>query len=280
MNLPFVIWTNQRTGGTALLETLAAASKSPIRFHEPFGPARQWDYLVKLYHSCNDWKDSLWSALTATAPIYASFKHCVEAVSDGLNRSIFEATNHLGYTHIFLRRDPVDRLFSLALATQVGLWHPKKVLPFIHRSVRASDAATVRNSLEAGRKLFPINTVNLMAHEQNCIANLDRVEELAKKASIPVLSLRDISDQGTQWDQLLFHFMIIDRETFFRCLSRFGVGSSEFIQRIPNYEEAREAFSNLRMEKSDINSQRDMSRFRSSFPAQSYAYDCIHDQPE
>jgi len=126
MSRPFIIWTLQRTGGTALAQTLMGLSEHRAAEHEPFNWAQ--DKPREFWPIVEDWRASgdrgaLLRQLRGVAAGGRLIKHCFELFNMSFNAALLEATANAGYRHVLLLRvDEGARLVSKFIAEAQGTW--------------------------------------------------------------------------------------------------------------------------------------------------------------
>jgi FkbM family methyltransferase len=126
MSHPFVLWTLQRTGGTALADMLMHMSEHPAAEHEPFNwsrdrPRQFWP-IVEAWGADQD-QGALAKSLKDLASQGFLIKHCYELFNMAFNVALIEATTKAGYRHILLlRQDEGARLISKFIAEAQGTW--------------------------------------------------------------------------------------------------------------------------------------------------------------
>jgi hypothetical protein len=122
-----LIWTLQRCGGTNLTRRLQAMRPPPALEHEPFNPDRVLGHVTRDWQAHGD-AAALAAAMADAARTQVLIKHCVEMVPWEISAALLAATAHDGWRHLFLyRREPRDRLLSLAFARRTGVWAPGKL---------------------------------------------------------------------------------------------------------------------------------------------------------
>jgi hypothetical protein len=123
---PFLIWTMQRSGGTALTDLLMEMSEHRSAEHEPFNwsrnKPRQFWPIVEAWNDSNDLK-ALTRSLAALFADHFLIKHCYELLAMPFNLHLLEAAAETGYRHVhLLRRDETARLVSKFIAEAQGTW--------------------------------------------------------------------------------------------------------------------------------------------------------------
>ena len=169
MSRPFVLWSLQRTGGTALADALMRLSEHPSAEPRPFNWSRdhagQFAPIVKSWIASGD-RAALMADLRGLAATTYLVKHGFEMFSGSFNLALLEATAGAGYRHILLRRkDETARLASKFIAEALGTWFPDqsrdvyaqvsqgaRVLPPIPVDLIQAQYVHARNSEAAFRK--------------------------------------------------------------------------------------------------------------------------------
>lgn len=128
MSRPFIIWTMQRTGGTALAELLMALSEHPSAEHEPFNwsrkQPRQFWPIADRWNKTQD-AAALSAELDAIFARNVLIKHCYELLAMPFNKHLMQAAAKSPYRQILLlRRDEMARLTSKFIAELQGTWFP------------------------------------------------------------------------------------------------------------------------------------------------------------
>ncbi len=126
MSRPFIIWTMQRTGGTALAELLMEMSEHRSAEHEPFNWARksprQFWPMTEAWNKTRD-HVALSGELDAILAQNFLIKHCYELLQMPFNQHLMQATAKTRYRHVhLLRRDETARLTSKFIAESQGTW--------------------------------------------------------------------------------------------------------------------------------------------------------------
>ena len=204
---PFIIWTNQRTGGTnlaqALLERdtvtqgLLAGTRCGTQWsvcgrvlehtwqlHEPFNagdPSRLFGGVTDEWLKGEDLL-KLENRIEEILAVGVSFKHCVEMVPEELNQLLRRLAGRHGYRHVFLyRRSALDRLLSLHFAGISGIW---------------GRHFYSRDNLDASIFERPLPVKSLVEHEAFCVERLQRAWDdlLSKGAWQRTICFEDIFD--------------------------------------------------------------------------------------
>jgi hypothetical protein len=160
MSKPFMIWTMQRTGGTALTELLMQMSEHRPTEHEPFNWARknprQFWPVADAWNKTKD-AQALAGSLDAIFAQNYLIKHCYELLSVSFNEQLMLALAKTYYRHILLlRRDEAGRLFSKFIAEAQGTWfrdYARRVFADIADGQRALD---------------PLPVDEIVAHYKHC----------------------------------------------------------------------------------------------------------------
>ena len=126
MSRPFIIWTMQRSGGTALTDLLMEMSEHRSAEHEPFNWARksprQFWPVTEHWNKTRD-EDALAGSLEAIFAQNFLIKHCYELFATPFNEQLMQAAAKTHYRHIhLLRRDEASRLLSKFIAEAQGTW--------------------------------------------------------------------------------------------------------------------------------------------------------------
>ena len=113
-----LIISNQRTGGTALLDFLSEFVS--IVYHEPFNKNRQWYEEVLFFNNNKYFSEELLPKFSNSSSI---IKHCIENSSDEFNTAFLQCSIEIGVPILFLfRRNETDRIESLKKALNTGKW--------------------------------------------------------------------------------------------------------------------------------------------------------------
>jgi hypothetical protein len=134
MSFPFLIWTMQRTGGTALTDLLFSLSEHKKADHEPFiwdrPKPRQFWPIVSAWRQTED-LEQLNNSLDAIFSEKYLIKHCYELNRLDFDIHLMNAAIRAGYKQIMLlRRDEYSRLISKYIAESEGTWfkdHARKI---------------------------------------------------------------------------------------------------------------------------------------------------------
>jgi hypothetical protein len=156
MSYPFIIWTMQRTGGTALADLLMEISEHKPAEHEPFNRDRQFG-AVTIAWGENRNEAALTQALSTIFARGYLIKHTYELRGKGLNSAILSAAGEAGYRHILLsRRDEFSRLVSRFVAEANGTWF-KDYASKIYGRIRTGE-----------RVVAPLSVGNMVAAYRHC----------------------------------------------------------------------------------------------------------------
>jgi hypothetical protein len=138
MSHPFIIWTMQRTGGTALAQLLMDISEHEAAEHEPFNWDRQFGSVTKSWHSTKD-DLTLSAALTQILAQRVLIKHTYELRDIQFNIHLMQAAVNADYRHVFLgRRDELSRLVSKFVAEANGTWF-KDYATRVYEKIRSGE---------------------------------------------------------------------------------------------------------------------------------------------
>jgi SAM-dependent methyltransferase len=160
MSSPFIIWTMQRTGGTALTDLLMDMSEHKRADHEPFNWSRTksrqfWPVVEAWNKSKNDAK--LAQDLDEIFAQKYLIKHCYELFGMPFNTRLIEAAAQTDYRHVFLRRrDEPARLISKFIAEANGTWF-KDYASRVFADIRSGD-----------RRLAPLPVSDIVAQFEHC----------------------------------------------------------------------------------------------------------------
>ena len=152
MSRPFIIWTMQRTGGTALTDLLMEMSEHRSAEHEPFNWAkkspRQFWPITDAWNKTRD-HVALAGDLDAILAQNVLLKHCYELLQMPFNQHLMQAAAKTRYRHIhLLRRDETARLTSKFIAESQGTWfrdYARKVFAEVADGQRAMPALPVED---------------------------------------------------------------------------------------------------------------------------------------
>lgn len=248
MSHPFVIWTMQRTGGSALAEILMDMSEHPKTEHEPFNwsrdQPRQFWPIVETWTASRDGA-ALATDLAGLASRGFLIKHCYELFNMTFNVALLEATAKAGYRHILLlRRDEGARLVSKFIADAQGTWFAE-----YGREVYAEVG-------EGRRQLSPIPVDQVVAqyhHSQNCTAALGRAfgehRISVMELTYEELYLAERASRSQRFGAVLetLAFPLEDRpskiEAFLDRTKLGGQRTSGVLSRVPNIEEVVEGLA-------------------------------------
>ncbi len=119
---PFIIWTLRRTGGTTLAQLMMEMSPSEVYRHEPFNFDRPYGWVGEEWSKTKD-LDLLQTNVNKAFEELPLIKTAYEMQGVPINKAIMRTAIANGYRHVVLdRRAEVDRLLSLELAKQTGVW--------------------------------------------------------------------------------------------------------------------------------------------------------------
>ena len=156
MSYPFILWTMQRTGGTALAELLMKMSEHQRAEHEPFNRDRQFGAVTTAWWE-NRNEEQLASALCAIFSRNYLIKHTYELRGKALNAAILRAAREAGYRHIFLfRQDEFSRLVSKFIAEAHGTWF-KDYASKVYTKIRTGE-----------RQVEPVPVEKIVAAYHHC----------------------------------------------------------------------------------------------------------------
>lgn len=151
--VPFIIWTLRRCGGTNLGSALFGASKFDTVQHEPFNGDRLYGEVTKSWQNNKD-KDDLRTSIEKILAKKPLVKHCFEIIPDEVNLVLLEESVKLGYKHLFLYREyPSNRLLSLNYAQVTGIWGKEH-----KKSITLVDSVFDT----------PVDAARLIRHEKDC----------------------------------------------------------------------------------------------------------------
>ena len=239
MSHPFVIWTLQRTGGTALAERLMTLSEHPRAEHEPFNWSRDrprpfWPVVARWTESRDD--AALARDLDGIMGRGTLVKHCYELFPMAFNLALLDAAARAGYRHLLLlRQDEGARLISKFIAEAQGTWFEGYA-----REVYAEVGAE-------RRQLRPVPVDQAVAqfeHARNATAALRRA--FMERGIVPVdvtfeaLYLAERRARARGFAAILEHlgFPAADRaaetEGFLDATKRGGQRTAAVLHRVPN----------------------------------------------
>jgi hypothetical protein len=242
MQQSFVIWTFQRTGGTALTSALSISTKNSEIKHEPFNRDRDFSNISKAFRegdiSCST---KLTHNLLESG---LSFKHCFELHSIEFNSMLLEVfDSYPNYRHIILMRNSeIRRILSLYLAKQTNVWGKWKV-----------DKGGF-DEIIAGKQLldpFPID--EMINHSKKCLKYRDWIQGVFKTKEILNLFItyEDLYERSPQrrienfkkvFDFVGATFTLEDRGVY-NCIFSSKQGSDDIFKYVPNIEEAKKYLS-------------------------------------
>lgn len=151
MSSPFIIWTLQRTGGTALFKFLKGISEHPAAEDEPFNEGRQFYSFYQAWQvSKRIYSDVDWNMIVGDGTL---IKHCYDGFSLSFNKELLAASGFRPYKHIILlRRDSLARIISRFVAMQMATWFKNSHTEWSYNEVRAGnrklDSIPVEEAIE------------------------------------------------------------------------------------------------------------------------------------
>ncbi len=239
MSHPFVIWTLQRTGGTALADRLMALSEHPGAEHEPFNWSRDrprpfWPVVARWTESRD--AAALARDLDGILGRGTLVKHCYELFPMAFNLALLDAAARARYRHLLLlRRDEGARLISKFIAEAQGTWFEGYA-----REVYAAVGAE-------RRQLRPVPVDQAVAqfeHARNATAALRRAFAergiVSDDVTFEALYLADRPVRARSFAAVLDHlgFAAEDRaaetEAFLEATKRGGQRTAAVLHRVPN----------------------------------------------
>ncbi len=177
MSYPFIIWTMQRTGGTALTGLLMDMSEHQRAEHEPFNwsrkkPRQFWPVAGAWEKTGDD--TALAESLDEIFSQRFLIKHCYELPSTAeFNQHLMAASTKMPYRHIhLLRRDETSRLISKYIAEAEGTWfkdYSNKVF---------ADVASGK------RKLKPLPVEAIVKHYNRCRERTEAITNALNKHGV------------------------------------------------------------------------------------------------
>jgi len=172
IEIPFVIWTLQRTGGTNFNNHLNRLSRHDRLEDEPFNGRRQHGHLGKDWTKSRDLA-ALKAGMAAVCGSHNNIKHCVERVPWAVSGALVEASHEAGYAPLFLyRENPLQRLLSMEYAQRRRSWGPKKA------AQAGEDSAAFKE---------PLDVEALIEHETTANNKLNKAwRQLCKIKADPV----------------------------------------------------------------------------------------------
>lgn len=241
MSRPFIIWTLQRTGGTALAHTLMGLSEHPAAEHEPFNWAqdkpREFWPIVEAWRASGD-RGALLRQLRDVAAHGRLIKHCFELFNMSFNSALLEATANAGYRHVLLLRvDESARLVSKFIAEAQGTWF-------------ADYGREVYAEVEQGRRnLAPIPVDLIQAQHRHASNSLGALRAAFSDHRVtPIehtyeaLYLGDAESRGSAYRSLLEHLEFPGAErqamiaAFLDQSAASGQKTFEIMRRVPNID--------------------------------------------
>lgn len=245
MSYPYIIWTMQRSGGTAVADLLGAFSEHQSIQHEPFNLERRFGQLTRAWLEQFDRADLERGVMEALQdrPV---IKHCYELVPSAVNAALLNVARLLGYRHVLLERESeVDRVLSLQLARITGAWGKEE-------AKRAYDLI-----LSGEDRLDAIDVSEAKKHLHHCLERKDRLRKVMAHDPSAFFALSfaevfsDSSEGSRQIDGVLNFLGITPKSTstvqqkvdLMRAHS--GQNSAQILPHVPNIKEARAALGAL-----------------------------------
>jgi hypothetical protein len=244
-----MIWTVQRTGGTALAELLMKMSEHQSAEHEPFNwrvnKPRQFAAIARNWVETKD-VPTLQSALKSVLDQKYLIKHCFELHGTPLNVKILQAAAKTDYRHIvLLRRDELTRLVSKYIAEANGTWFKDY-------------ANEVYAKIASGRRqLQPLPIDEIVATYEHVHRTTDRIRAVLEQLNVARREVwyEDIyvGDRETRMRHLnaLFRFLDFSPETIAAHAADIddrifasGQKTGNILQFVPNLDEVRSALAN------------------------------------
>lgn len=235
-DIPFIVWTLQRTGGTNLTQRLMDRSNLMSIQHEPFNLGRLHGEITKQWMETKD-ESVLAEEMLNIATRQIIIKHCVEIVPWEITCALANAAAGFGYQHLFLyRKNARDRLLSLHFARETGVWGPK-----------------MKKELDENTEIQPIDVKSLIAHERKSIVSLQRVWQHLVDLNIEPLALSYEEIYSVDADQAIKNLLPIlkklglsqdiknDSAFAMEVIGRGDQGTRKQYQNIPGISELEEA---------------------------------------
>ena len=245
MSYPYIIWTMQRSGGTALADLLAGFSDHPTIQHEPFNTERRFGAITQAWSERFDRAElerGVMDALTDRPAI----KHCYELVPAAINSALITVARLLDYRNIVLIREAeVDRVLSLQLAKMTGAWGKE-------------DAKEAYQAILSGeRRLGDINIAGAERHLRLCRERSDWLRDIIKRdpGAFFELSFDQVFLDGSNGSltlETVLEFLDIKPDVNDRLSERIaqmraqsGQNSARILPLVSNIDEARRALQAL-----------------------------------
>ncbi|MEE2946322.1 MAG: hypothetical protein VX444_14220 [Pseudomonadota bacterium] len=245
MSYPYIIWTMQRSGGTALADLLAGFSDHPTIQHEPFNAERRFGAITQAWSERFDGA-KLERDLMGALRNRPAIKHCYELVPGAINSALITVARLLDYRCIVLVREcEVDRVLSLQLAKMTGAWGK-------------DDAQTAYEAFVSGeRRLGDINIAEAERHLRLCRERSDWLRDVTRRdpRSFLELSFAQVflgGSKGPSTLEAVFEFLEIDPhvkdgwvEKVAQMRAQTGQNSARILPLVPNIDAARRALQAL-----------------------------------
>ena len=243
MGEKFIIWTMQRSGGTSLTRVFDVAGEYKNVKHEPyngnqcFGHVRSGRPRESNKATVLDYYSTAIEETLANNNV--SLKHCYEVHDELLNQALFDVSSRMNYIHILLiRNNNFERQISLELAKKTGIWSRSQQL----------SSNTDTNELPA----LDINAI--LKHELECQEKQRVIRSMSEPFSPNNIVYEELykGSLSARLDYLAPTFAALNIEQPNKArASNLGIdnmlinskqNSAAIYKRIPNFEEARNAF--------------------------------------
>ena len=233
--MPVIILTHRRSGGTSLSSFLSAVSSYGTIEDEPFNPGRALSHIREAYAKSGD-VAALRRALEEVVATKSNIKHCVEMTSWTLTRQLIEICHRAGYFFLVLTREnETQRLMSLLVAKSTAAWGP-------------DTARTIYPEIESGRKnAQPIDLNDIEAQFRRDFASRGYALSVMQYMRIPYMWVtfeqlyfgnRPVEDQALDIAGMMGIDLTPEEPNLKRFTTRGGQKTSSIKQFIPNYAEA------------------------------------------
>jgi len=233
-NIPFIIWTFRRTGGTNLAQAMFETSPLQGIEHEPFNHDRSLGYITKEWEESRD-REKLKQSIKNVLINHVLIKHCVEIIPDEINECLAEVSSELGYKHLFLYREvPTARLLSLNYSLRTGVWGKKQA-----KTININEAVFEE----------PIKINDLINHEKLCRSKMMNVFDLLLSLNADALHVSfeslyqhesyEYSKMLVQliYDEFALNFSSFSQRDLKTILRKGGQGTNDEYMKFPRSEE-------------------------------------------